>query len=60
MDIAYPTRSKFLVACESAIPEQRAKLGAGEVMHVDLHEGGYDDRRAPSAGRDGDKQIYKV
>ena len=41
MDIAYPTRSKFLDACEAAIHEQQAKLQGGEVVHVDLHDGGY-------------------
>jgi hypothetical protein len=44
MDIAYPTRSEFLDACEAAIREQQAKLHAGEVVHVDLREGGYDGR----------------
>jgi hypothetical protein len=44
VDIAYPNQSKFLDACEAAIREHQAELQAGDAVHVDLHEGGYDGR----------------
>jgi hypothetical protein len=44
VDIPYPTRSQFLDACEAAIRDHRGELQAGEVVHVDLHEGGYHGR----------------
>lgn len=44
MDIAYPTRSQFVDACEFAIRQHRAELQAGGLVHVGLHEGGYDGR----------------
>lgn len=40
----YPTRSKFLDSCETAIREHRAELNAGAPVHVDLREGGYEGR----------------
>ena len=43
MDIAYPTQSKFLEACEAAIHEQQAKLQAGGVVRIDLDQGGFGD-----------------
>lgn len=44
MDIAYPTRSQFLDACETARRKYCAELDAGGVVHVDLQEGGYGGR----------------
>jgi hypothetical protein len=44
VDIAYPTRSRFLDACEAAIREHHEELQRGGAVHVDLHEGGYDGR----------------
>jgi hypothetical protein len=44
VDITYPTRSKFLKTCEAALHKYRAELEAGDVVHVDLQEGGYSGR----------------
>jgi hypothetical protein len=44
VDIAYVTRSQFLVACERAIRDQCAELDAGRVAVVDLGGGGYEGR----------------
>ena len=44
MDIGYPTRSRFLAVCESAIRDRHADLEAGATVRVDLPEGGYEGR----------------
>jgi hypothetical protein len=36
LKIAFSKRSKFLAACEEALNQQRAALGAGAVVHVAL------------------------
>lgn len=42
MNIGYPTRSRFLSVCESAIRNRRAELTAGGAVRIGLGEGGYD------------------
>jgi hypothetical protein len=42
VDIAFPTRSQFLEACEAAIRDHRAELLMGATVQVGLPEGGYD------------------
>jgi hypothetical protein len=44
MDSAYPTRSQFLDACETAIREHHAELEAGGAVQFPINEGGYDGR----------------
>jgi hypothetical protein len=44
MDIAFATRSRFLVACQDAIRRDRAELDAGGAIRIDLDEGGYSGR----------------
>ena len=41
VEIRYPTRSKFIEACEAAIRHQSAALETGETVRVGLLEGGY-------------------
>lgn len=41
MDIPYPSHSRFLDACETAIRERHAELKAGGPVSVQMDEGGY-------------------
>ncbi len=52
MDIAYVTRSAFLVACESAVRGNQARLDAGEIIEIGLDDGGYTGRVVVEIGDD--------
>ncbi|MEX2119395.1 MAG: DUF6884 domain-containing protein [Pirellulales bacterium] len=44
MDIAFVNRSRFLVACEDSIRQDRAELEAGRKVRIELGKGGYRGR----------------